>query len=90
MVDKRLLGPPRVRRKLSELAHRNLNFDIDDQGTVQLCAETGSPDRPDLAAKILPAEPPGMPAKGGSWHIARRLIQNYEFADPSIVCSRLL
>ncbi len=86
MVDKRLLGPPRVRRKLSELAHRNLNFDIADQ--AQFTAETGW--RIDDLSQVLPAEPPGMPAKGGSWHIARRLIQNYEFADPSIVCSRLL
>jgi uncharacterized protein (UPF0548 family) len=33
----------------------------------------------------LPAEPPGSAVPGGSWEIARRLIQGYEFADPSIV-----
>ena len=30
-------------------------------------------------------EPPGVPIDGGSWQIARRLMQGYEFADPSIV-----
>jgi uncharacterized protein (UPF0548 family) len=33
----------------------------------------------------LPPEPPGPPVEGGSWQIARRLMQGYEFADPSIV-----
>jgi uncharacterized protein (UPF0548 family) len=81
MVDERLLGPPRVRRKLSELAHRKLNFDVADQ--AQFTAERGW--RIDDLGQALPAEPPGMPARDGSWEIARRLMQSYEFADPSIV-----
>jgi uncharacterized protein (UPF0548 family) len=76
-----LLGPPRVRRRLAGLSHRNLNFDPttlrdarpEDGWTV---TELSQP---------LPAEPPGMPAEGGSWEIARALMQGYEFADPSIV-----
>jgi uncharacterized protein (UPF0548 family) len=35
--------------------------------------------------QALPSEPPGQPAEGGSWEIARRLMRGYEFADPSIV-----
>ncbi|MGH2892400.1 MAG: DUF1990 family protein [Solirubrobacteraceae bacterium] len=35
--------------------------------------------------QALPPEPPGEPALGGSWEMARRLIQGYEFADPSLV-----
>lgn len=33
----------------------------------------------------LPAEPPGPPVAGGSWEIARSLVQNYEYADPAII-----
>lgn len=33
----------------------------------------------------LPAEPPGPPAPQGPWEIGRRLLQEYEFADPEIV-----
>jgi uncharacterized protein (UPF0548 family) len=81
MVDKRLLGPPRVRRKLVELAHRNLNFDLADR--AQFSPTRGG--RIDDLCQALPAEPPGMPIKGGSWEIARRLMKSYAFADPSIV-----
>jgi uncharacterized protein (UPF0548 family) len=81
MVDKSVLGPPRVRRKLSELAHRNVNFDI--ANWPQLSAAKGW--RIDDLRQGLRAEPPGMPVDGGSWEIARRLMQGYEFADPSIV-----
>lgn len=33
----------------------------------------------------LPSESPGPPSTSGSWAIARRVIADYEFADPSIV-----
>ncbi|MFG2088939.1 DUF1990 family protein [Spirillospora sp. NPDC048824] len=33
----------------------------------------------------LPAEPPGPPVAGGSWEVARRLVRNYEYADPAII-----
>lgn len=33
----------------------------------------------------LPQESPGEPESGGSWEIGRRLLQEYEFADPEIV-----
>lgn len=33
----------------------------------------------------LPPEAPGEPVEGGSYEIARRLVEGYEFADPAIV-----
>jgi uncharacterized protein (UPF0548 family) len=33
----------------------------------------------------LPAEPPGPPLPDGSWEIARRLVRDYQYADPSII-----
>jgi uncharacterized protein (UPF0548 family) len=76
-----LLGSPGVRRRLASLSRRDLNFDPavlrharpEDGWTVtDLC-------------QPLPPEPPGTPVEGGSWDVARALMQGYEFADPSIV-----
>ncbi|TMR28644.1 DUF1990 family protein [Actinomadura geliboluensis] len=33
----------------------------------------------------LPPEPPGPPVPGGSWQIARLLVQNYAYADPAVI-----
>ena len=33
----------------------------------------------------LPSEPPGPPVPGGSWETARRLVADYEYADPAII-----
>jgi uncharacterized protein (UPF0548 family) len=81
MADERLLGRPRVRRKLTELARKDVSFDAPDP--AQLTPANGW--RIDDLCQGLPAEPPGMPVKRGSWEIARRLMRGYEFADPSIV-----
>ena len=79
--DQELLGPSPVRRRLAQLASKDLNFDLaalaqadpaDGWQITDLC-------------QALPAEPPGMPTEGGSWATARRLMRGYEFADPSIV-----
>jgi len=81
MPDESLLGPPAVRRRLAGLAQRRLNFDPaalrharpeDGWMVTDLC-------------QTLPSEAPGMPERGGSWDVARALMQGYEFADPSIV-----
>lgn len=79
MGDESLLGPPAVRRRLSEVSRRPLNFDLGD-------LEHPGPgwEVTDLSQE-LPAEPPGMPIEHGSWEIARRLMRGYAFADPSIV-----
>jgi uncharacterized protein (UPF0548 family) len=39
----------------------------------------------DALAQELPGEPPGEPAPGGPWEVARRLITEYRMADPAIV-----
>lgn len=81
MLDDAVLGSPAVRRRLASLSQRNLNFDPaalrdarpeDGWTATNLC-------------QTLPSEPPGMPVDGGSWAVARTLMQGYEFADPSIV-----
>ncbi len=79
MDAERRLGPPRIRRRLADLAERPLNFDPS-------ALEHPGPewDRTDLR-QPLPSEPPGEPEPNGSWETARRLMRGYEFADPSIV-----
>ncbi|HTU95881.1 MAG TPA: DUF1990 family protein [Solirubrobacteraceae bacterium] len=70
-----------IQRRLAELADTPLNY---DPGALD-------PDHPpagwhvDERCQPLPGEPPGEPVIGGSWEVARRLIEGYEFADPSLV-----
>ena len=70
-----------VERRLAALAHTPVNYD----------PETLDLEHPphgwhlDDRCQPLPSEPPGDPLPGGSWEVARRLIQGYEFADPSLV-----
>ena len=75
------LGSTRIQRRLAELARKPLNFD--PESLADATPRTGWTIT-DLC-QPLPNEPPGMPIDGGSWHIARRLMSGYEFADPSIV-----
>ena len=39
----------------------------------------------DELSQALPGEPPGEPVRGGAWHVARRLVEDYRIADPAIV-----
>jgi uncharacterized protein (UPF0548 family) len=39
----------------------------------------------DTLSQRLPGERPGDPTPGGSWRIARRLVEDYRIADPAIV-----
>jgi uncharacterized protein (UPF0548 family) len=39
----------------------------------------------DELSQVLPGEPPGEPVRGGAWHVARRLVEDYRIADPAIV-----
>ena len=70
-----------IERRLARLADTPVNY---DPRTLDL-------DHPpdgwhlDDRCQPLPSEPPGDPVTGGSWETARRLIQGYEFADPSLV-----
>ena len=81
MGDDTLLGSPRVRRRLAGLSQRPLNF---DPRALRDADPDGGWTITDLC-QALPPEPPGIPVSGGSWEAARRLMQGYEFADPSIV-----
>jgi uncharacterized protein (UPF0548 family) len=33
----------------------------------------------------LPSEPPGEPVAGGAWEVAKGIVNNYEFPDPSLI-----
>jgi uncharacterized protein (UPF0548 family) len=70
-----------LERRLAALAHTPVNYD------PQSLDWDNPPEgwRVDRRCQTLPSEPPGDPVADGSWEIACRLIQGYEFADPSIV-----
>jgi uncharacterized protein (UPF0548 family) len=74
-------GGRRARRALAALAGKGYNFDPDraDHRT------TANGWQVDDYAQQLPPEPPGPPVPGGSFEVARRLVRDYEFADPAIV-----
>lgn len=62
---------------LADLAGRRVNFrpeELDDRGWHDDTRRTG-----------LPPERPGDPEPNGSWAIARRLVEAYEAAEPSII-----
>ena len=67
-------------RMLKELADREPSFDPFD-----MPAAASDPWHVDDYCRRLPDEPPGEPVAGGSFQIARRLMADYEFADPSMV-----
>jgi uncharacterized protein (UPF0548 family) len=77
----RHLGSPRARRALTALAGKGLNFDPDQ--AEHFTAANGW--MVDDYLQPLPPEPPGPPVPGGSFEVARRLMRDYEFADPAIV-----
>jgi uncharacterized protein (UPF0548 family) len=81
MNESSLLGPPRVRRRLAALPRKSLNF---DPASLEHASPATGWTITDLC-QALPSEPPGPPAAGGSWQIARGLMRGYDFADPSIV-----
>ncbi|MDQ4072041.1 MAG: DUF1990 domain-containing protein [Actinomycetota bacterium] len=77
------LGPGhrRARRRLAELADRELNFDPDRERPP---SERDGWHLDDLR-EPLPHEPAGDPVDDGSWQVARELMSAYQVADPSIV-----
>lgn len=75
------LGDARARRALDALHDKPLNFD-----PARLARfDVSSGWRVDDFRQPLLSEPPGPPLLGGSWETARRLMRDYEFADPTIV-----
>jgi uncharacterized protein (UPF0548 family) len=81
LVPESTLRDPRARRALDALHARPLNFDLARIG--EFTAAQGW--RLDDYRQPLPPEPPGPPLRDGSWETARRLMRDYEFADPEIV-----
>jgi hypothetical protein len=80
MADLRVLSPIDAAATLKELRRKGLNF---DPAEIELAAGS-SWDTDDYHQPLAP-EPPGPPVAGGSWHVARRLTESYEFVDPALV-----
>jgi len=81
VLDRRLAATGRAQRALAQLADRPLNLDPAELAAAS--TQTGW--HIDDYHQPLPAEPPGEPAAGASFEIARRLMCDYAFADPAIV-----
>ena len=81
MVTERRLSHPEARRALDDLHDKQPNFDPDQRG--DFTPENGW--HIDDYSQPLPPERPGPPVPGGSWEIARQLMRDYEFADPTIL-----
>jgi uncharacterized protein (UPF0548 family) len=81
VADDRRRGGSRVRRALAALADKDFNFDPDQAEHFT----TANGWHVDDYIQPLPPEPAGPPAPVGSFEVARRLMADYEFADPAIV-----
>jgi uncharacterized protein (UPF0548 family) len=79
--DQRRLRHPRSRDTLAGLHDRGLNFNPGELAGHP--AEHGW--RVDDYCAVLPAEDPGPPAPDRSFEIAKQLLRDYEFADPSVI-----
>ncbi len=71
----------RTVRRLAALAERPVNFDAGDVDA--LVAARGW--RVDDMVEPLPHEGSGPPLEGGSWRVARRIMDDYQLADPRVV-----
>jgi len=76
------VGPPwlggEVRPQLERIRELKLNFDPAGLSSVKRDAW-----HVDDYCRSLPPEPPGEPIPSGSFETAKRLLRDYEFADPS-------
>lgn len=68
-------------RALRSLAERIVNYSLPDGRSPTQAAGW----HVDTMRHVLAHEPPGDPVPGGAWHIARRLVRDYQFAEPGIV-----
>jgi uncharacterized protein (UPF0548 family) len=67
--------------RLVGLADRRPNFHPDDLGGG---ADESAWHHDDMV-EALPSEPSGPPVEGGSWQVARALMDGYQLADPGVV-----
>jgi uncharacterized protein (UPF0548 family) len=81
VADDRRRGGSRARRALAALADKGFNFDPDQAEHFT----TANGWHVDDYIQPLPPEPAGPPAPVGSFEVARRMMADYEFADPAIV-----
>src|SRR4051812_3198839 len=72
---------PRDQRSLAVLANRPVNLDPTE---VEPPVDP-SRWRVDEMIEPLPHEAPGAPEPGGSWEVAKRMMDGYQLADPRIV-----
>jgi uncharacterized protein (UPF0548 family) len=68
-------------RQLAALSAREVNFDT--TRATQLAVENGW--HVDDMVEPLPHEPSGPPTETGSWVVCRRLMTEYQLADPAVV-----
>jgi uncharacterized protein (UPF0548 family) len=73
--------PGKAAEALADLSRRRLNYDPDEP---HLGTEEGGW-RIDDYCQPLAREAPGSPTPRGAWEVARSLLCDYEFIDPSIV-----
>lgn len=71
----------RAERRLAALAGRPVNLDT---SRLDACTPATGWHRDDMIER-LPAEAAGPPVPAGSWEIARRLVLDYQLADPGQV-----
>lgn len=67
--------------RLRDLARRRPNLDEEEIGGH---AEEGDWCRDDMV-EPLPSEASGPPVAGGSWQVARQIMERYQLADPGVV-----
>lgn len=72
-------GDPEIER-LEDLAGRRPNL---DEGAGDRIGEAGW--RFDDLVERLPSEASGPPTEGGSWQVARGIMERYQLADPRVV-----
>lgn len=71
----------RLRGRVAALAERPVNFD--DSRIEDYASESGW--HLDDMVEALPHERPGPPEEGGSWRVARGIMDSYQLADPGVV-----
>ena len=71
----------RARRRLAELSQRSVNFDA--SRAADYARSTGW--HIDDLVQPLPHEAPGPPEHDGTWELARRLMVDYQLANPGTV-----